>query len=148
MSETKFTPGPWVKNWTAPYNVSGQGGSQIATVHFFSNEECQGNADLIAAAPELYEALENALDRLDDISIYYNIDLSEEIKAANAALAKARGEKAEKDDNAALTAENAQLRTALENIMPHVELFVPQDGKYGRAEKDIAAAYAALGKEK
>jgi hypothetical protein len=78
MSETKFTPGPWEKDETAPYYISAEDGRNIATVHsgLFSNQEAKGNADLIASAPDLYAenialraALQNLIDEQNEAPI-------------------------------------------------------------------------------
>jgi hypothetical protein len=54
MTDTKHTPGPWVRNETWGLIVSGDG--EVAALH--SGNEA--NARLIAAAPELLAALEDA----------------------------------------------------------------------------------------
>ena len=68
MADPKFTPGPWETD--APYDfvtqVWGRGGKvQVADLDIpgdsLCSEEQEANAHLIAAAPELYEALEDAL---------------------------------------------------------------------------------------
>lgn len=88
--ETKWTPGPW--------HVEGNASSTIAARHDgraeiseacatgdMTYEEMRANAALIAAAPELYEALDTfmRLGTMDDQSA---------IDAARSALAHARGE--------------------------------------------------------
>jgi len=62
MSESKFTPGPWVQysNW---YIRSEGGCGAIATAcrpirPQVDDDECIANANLIAAAPELLAACE------------------------------------------------------------------------------------------
>lgn len=116
MSESKFTPGPWVvwkpsvsthyyyrgikaadgsiiinKGTYEPHGIYGSGkdGSD--------REECYANADLIAAAPEMLEALEEAFEVLGpywctpdgDCNNEEVIDLSDKIKLL---IAKAKGE--------------------------------------------------------
>ncbi len=109
MSDTKFTPGPWVAmngrsdifgplggdsgdGWKAD-DTDGWKVAEVGSYMTLSEgqdtelgEECrQANARLIAAAPELYEALASIEN--DDGSIPQAIwDMR------NAALAKARGE--------------------------------------------------------
>lgn len=102
MSETKFTPGPWVIDpETRP--------SEVCTIHGMprdertnyqgwayvrgelgywdsSPDEEMANAHLIAAAPELYEALEAMLEECEDD------EFAPHVMDAKAALAKARGE--------------------------------------------------------
>ena len=90
MSETKFTKGPWEKDETAPYYISAEDGRNVATVHsgLFSNQESKANADIIASAPDLYEALGWLYSQIGqpEISLFG-------VKKVIDALAKARGEK-------------------------------------------------------
>lgn len=99
------TPGPW-----SIHETKGNGGnipdrleivgpeegrrrSLIASIYGFKMLEGQANARLIAAAPELYEALENLIDFL-----FHGKKNCQAILRAKAALAKARGDEGE--DNA------------------------------------------------
>lgn len=91
MTERKWTPGPWFavqpENangwWVVSTDVdgydtideSGDGGFEEQTAH------------LIAAAPDLYEALDAVID-----GRYWSMS-NNKLGAAKAALAKARGEK-------------------------------------------------------
>jgi hypothetical protein len=100
MAETKFTPGPWntVHGVYTPEDnyfsmiAASEGG--VASVW---NKE---DAYLIAAAPELYEALEGAIGALEysvdcarDDGDNSDIDFAQsKLDAALNALAKARGE--------------------------------------------------------
>ena len=102
MSETKFTPGPWTVHHRMRDCVTFEG--KFGTENLFlENREgyyaCQSEYDahLIAAAPELYEALEH----LFNVANHFNVSgvyLSEDaenfkaLEAAEMALAKARGE--------------------------------------------------------
>ena len=94
MNEPKFTPGPWLfssyKSGNSVIVIDGKE-FDVATVNYPNRD---ANAHLIAAAPELYEALEH-------IEEYWNRDqnisamsdaLWHIIEVAQAALAKARGE--------------------------------------------------------
>ena len=74
-------------------------GSGVATVvwpveddRLELRKELIANADLIAAAPELYEALEKAIKVIDEDEHCQEGDRSEEIALYSAILAKARGE--------------------------------------------------------
>lgn len=87
MNEKKWTPGPWYYDG-AIENVWGgavtSGGRHIASGHG-SDMEAAASAHLISAAPELYEALDNAVTLLN---IHHP-----EYKEGLRALRKARGEK-------------------------------------------------------
>jgi hypothetical protein len=92
VSAPAFTPGPWTvesrvafgKNDYAVSPASGNDGFVAALTH---GPDAKANASLIAAAPELYEALERINDTAD---IALDIDWIRRI--SRAALAKARGE--------------------------------------------------------
>jgi hypothetical protein len=100
----KWTPGPWrVDQYNQPVTVCGQkipcfevdseiDACWIAKVQDHRNcmgtPEGSANAHLIAAAPELYEALDNMLR----IGGPHYDECTARIKKAHAALAKARGE--------------------------------------------------------
>lgn len=84
-----YTPGPWKVD--RPY-IRGAG-RVIASLESGHDEvEDAANAQLIAAAPELYEALENLMDFL-----FHGKKDRQMILKASAALAKARGEEGEED---------------------------------------------------
>lgn len=103
MSEAKFTPGPWIAVSRGCF-----GGTHEADVHecakwdvdIHDGEFMRGNfrmedAHLIAAAPELYEALRMAANDLNTAAHFLpdtGLALLETVKQAHAALAKARGE--------------------------------------------------------
>ena len=86
MNETKFTPGPWCVG-TPPPNGQQTIGTEmglmvaVATTGVGMAEETKANAHLIAAAPDLYEALEELM--------YARTDKAE--RMAEAALRKAKG---------------------------------------------------------
>nr|WP_313010796.1 hypothetical protein [Brucella intermedia] len=99
MAETKYTKGPW--DWETPlgddcYSIVQAGLKSyewqfIAHVHvgipaegMMPRQEALANARLIAAAPDLYEALKLLLSSAHDHQTG--------IQEAEAALAKARGE--------------------------------------------------------
>ena len=71
FTDTSWTPGPWTAHPVDPvdaddYDIRGAGGQMVATVDWSSRPE--QDATLIAAAPELYEALKAILE-------HYNIDM-------------------------------------------------------------------------
>lgn len=108
-NETKFTPGPWLADTRsgclAVYPLDremdspGIGPHDERNIHYSSkgaeydgdrwhmDEQSQANAHLIAAAPELYEALDNILELAS-----WEPYMDDAIIKARAALAKARGE--------------------------------------------------------
>ena len=93
MSEPKFTPGPWLKRTGggAQYIVHGE---HIICSIPRSYPNLKNEANLIAAAPELYEALNHLAAAVVENygKGWPNDDLDRAIDAAWAALAKARGE--------------------------------------------------------
>ena len=97
QNETKFTPGPWFtkrEGWSTVYVEARIDGGMIQEVAACGptdagQDQQQANAHLIAAAPELYEAL----DAL--IKLYEEDDGCRELPeyiSARTALSKARGE--------------------------------------------------------
>ena len=103
MSETKFTPGPWYLE--AGYENSNPGDfDEYWQVHdgqdaiVCSSSFCmagnkEANAHLIAAAPELYEALVDVMAEISSLgNIDYHFGGTGPFDKARAALAKARGE--------------------------------------------------------
>jgi hypothetical protein len=90
---TKFTPGPWVSR-ASPFEVynmdHGPLSGEIVSGHNLIAAMYDGyntpDADLIAAAPDLYEALYALLGALT-MECY-----DDALKKCNDALAKARGE--------------------------------------------------------
>lgn len=98
MSKENFTKGPWMiapESGTFVYALGPQGTNvfwcdvQAAGKERASSKECAANTHLIAAAPELYEALEQAVTSMLDSG---HSGSSVVVKSAKAALAKARGE--------------------------------------------------------
>jgi hypothetical protein len=88
---TKHTPGPWCGKDGQIY--SAQTGKTISLLSYFDKDEEQdkANQQLIAAAPELLEALQNLLDDIE----YSQKDIpagaigQRQIRAARAAIQKA-----------------------------------------------------------
>ena len=101
---TEFTPGPWTAPTDHPSEVECPSGESVATcwhegaagmivrlkgVLPCSLKESRANASLIAAAPDLYEALVMWLDRIKSPD---GPDMQALLHMTDAALAKARGE--------------------------------------------------------
>ncbi len=106
MRKSKHTPGPWTAYDAAAYGTSIKHGSMtgqcIAAVHLYqglSVETYAANVRLIAAAPELLEALEHlaaiagtGLLHRQSLDKQGMVELFEEARAAaRAAIAKATG---------------------------------------------------------
>lgn len=111
MTDTKFTPGPWVASHDRDGHVVWMAGADEHPWEFESHlrwecnhlidedEECdnarnqfqqsKANAHLIAAAPDLYEALAEIMNHHASNVLFGNVAMAE--RAWNA-LAKARGE--------------------------------------------------------
>ena len=92
MSETKFTPGPWEKGGLivgARGIIIRQQWEGTRTI-----DELEANDHLIAAAPDMYEALEAAILEYGKPGGPWNVPSSPGswIEKARAAIAKARGE--------------------------------------------------------
>jgi hypothetical protein len=90
MSETKFTPGPWkIVEDRVPSSLEVYGGTTaICECWRRANPETEiANANLIAAAPELYVVLDQIATDIESQGV-----LIEWHQVALDALAKARGE--------------------------------------------------------
>lgn len=104
MEVFKGTPGPWSADKTsrAVGPISHDDDQSygmlipVAWVEFDTEVEIQAsNQNLIAAAPELLEALQNLISGYEDMSEVGMFDMlchGDEIQAANAAIKKALGE--------------------------------------------------------
>ena len=119
MSEPKFTPGPWtfrrvkasddnhiVYCLVGPERAMGMGvgvayaGTYGKTLSMKTagvrqtDEECEANAHLISAAPELYRTLQQLHDNIAEYARINNLGGldNQDMQQARAALAKARGE--------------------------------------------------------
>ena len=112
MSAPQFTPGPWLLDGQTAYaldesgncnrfSVRPQGGFVFRSASpdddgtRTSEAELSADAYLIAAAPELYEAAERALESMECAGIVHIGDLfagAPVLATLKAALAKARGE--------------------------------------------------------
>ncbi len=95
---TNWTPGPWSHNWALDGEISGHGEfiAQIAGQNYgkWSHKsedgeaEYRANGDLIAAAPELYEALAAIMD---STAVLNHLD-AEATEWIESVMRKARGE--------------------------------------------------------
>ena len=92
--ETKFTPGPWTANRYVGErdNWFVRGPNDERVCGSGSGPVVEANARLIAAAPDLYEALTEMMASFDDRQINPNFKPQPAVAKAEAALAKARGE--------------------------------------------------------
>jgi hypothetical protein len=91
MSETKHTPGPWQieEHETSPCRIrANNNGWDVADVFSTDHPTGQANAALIAAAPELLEALRAMLENPNKLHIN---DVVERHQRALDAIAKAEG---------------------------------------------------------
>lgn len=98
MKKTKFTPGPWrieTENETGTPTISIRDGlnQQIATVNPYRLAWRDADARLIAAAPEMLEALESLVERCSHLKNLNGVQdiIAKQIDDAKAAIAKARG---------------------------------------------------------
>lgn len=99
--KTKHTPGPWETGTQTKGSTTlvsrietGFAVAEMRNVHF--REEAEANARLIAAAPELLEALQTFLTEYVQLvesgdAGFWNADEEEKVIAARAAIAKATG---------------------------------------------------------
>lgn len=111
MNEHKHTPGPWhtSRNERLPYLIYASDGYVVADVKVYhGRHDIMANARLIAAAPELLDALEGVCEALE-VTLSrlgvcglgdgkdHKVDESSwggtsELQGARAAIAKARGQ--------------------------------------------------------
>ena len=92
--QSAHTPGPWTILPNTPHFVRAmhpaEGMQPVATVYHFGGE-LAANARLIAAAPELLEALEAVLPDLEHYVATHGPGPDKRLAIARAAIAKARG---------------------------------------------------------
>ena len=101
MKKTKHTPGPWKigntsKAWNETFRIIGQGSRQVAQVSTDGarndSDVNLANARLIAAAPELLEALVDLCENMESMSGLTDLgnhDFYDDTAAARKAIAKA-----------------------------------------------------------
>lgn len=90
----KHTPGPWTLEYDYSLVMPAKDGNHIVTAGPIgpdesSREEKRANAQLIAAAPELLEALKEALTRLKEIRDDHGTNSEITIKQSQQAITKA-----------------------------------------------------------
>lgn len=104
MPKTKFTPGPWsVKPTDTTFNVENDKGTQVVRTSWHdriftvypSKAEAHANVTLIAAAPDMLDALRQAEDALDALRRGYGAVVSglcyPALNSVRDAIAKAEG---------------------------------------------------------
>lgn len=93
MSDTQFTLGPWRRGFKNIGHVTAENGAIVTKCQRLTSLcNLQANAHLIAAAPELYEALLEMVEAFGNGAHNIPEDTREPITNARTALAKARGE--------------------------------------------------------
>lgn len=95
MSGGKHTPGPWeISRFEHGQAAIRSDEGYICTAYMASNGKAKANAHLIAAAPELYEALKSLLWRYRELvnNVGPGDDEYKTIQTAQTALRRARGE--------------------------------------------------------
>ena len=100
MTNTNYTPGPWEAMTplgpgdyaVLSKSVNAGGNFHIATLPNGSHKEAKANARLIAAAPEMAEALADLVERCDGEEGIRADGSNIQTMRAHAVLAKAKGE--------------------------------------------------------
>jgi hypothetical protein len=100
MSDTKFKPGPWYavnfransRAWKVTADLNNAVDDICNVLGWFPEGIPEANARLIAAAPDLYAALDEVMLYLPDFADDDQPAIVNAVKNARAALAKARGE--------------------------------------------------------
>lgn len=90
---TKHTPGPWHVGMRPGPIIYGTKGDQVADLRgFLDIDETSANARLIAAAPDLLDAMQSMVDAYQTHFDVMPVAWQTYDSIARAALAKARGE--------------------------------------------------------
>ena len=87
MGENKHTPGPWHHGTDLRQIESGNGVVVVLVSGALSNDSVRADAHLIAAAPEMLEALEEICTAVEAVAVGGLVTAK-----ARAAIKKARGE--------------------------------------------------------
>lgn len=86
----KYTPGTWTNELN---HITTSDGETVAVVSYEQSGYVQGNTSLIAAAPELLEALEDCYSELNQLAFLSGDNLAKlTLDKARAAIDKAKGE--------------------------------------------------------
>jgi hypothetical protein len=88
--KSQFTPGPWLASQSAVYRTVKTPDGRL--ICFAGMMENAATAALIAAAPDLFAALESILQSAKPMDFGLHVVSSESIAAGRAAIEKARGE--------------------------------------------------------
>jgi len=95
-TKPKFTPGPWTVSGIKGYSAIWSDNTHIATINVDHEPTTlasdEANAALIAAAPDLYKAIEKSIDLLNEILPLNTNNINHAHAELTAALEKARGE--------------------------------------------------------
>lgn len=96
--KAQHTPGPWMPSWRDYGGVIDKDGYVVAQAATFRNKEViEANARLIAAAPDLLEALQDCVSVMS-IELKGLAVIQPELRNAMAAIAKATGSDAARDE--------------------------------------------------
>lgn len=93
MSDAKHTPGPWGVDPKRSFRVLDVSDNTICSTGSCDHirDQWEANAHLIAAAPDLLSACEEAFDAMHDDG-HERMGMGRAIEACRAAIAKAKGE--------------------------------------------------------
>lgn len=99
MSESKHTPGPWrifeTDHGSKIIGIGSEDGAGVADAGFGlwggDSDEARANARLVAAAPELLEALKYLVMHCKGLDRFEGNPINEAIRAGREAIAKAEG---------------------------------------------------------
>ena len=98
MDKTKHTPGPYAYGRASGHIYAVESGVHIATINgvndqgpgpFYTPKRLQANGELLAAAPELLDALETLVTAIADGKTIFDVK-GGSMEKARAALAKAK----------------------------------------------------------
>lgn len=91
---SKYTPGPWHVDWRGLVSIRDAWGKVVISSpsgKTKTREENTANAMLAAAAPELLDAAEKALARIEQFSASDDEPMQDAAKFLRSAIAKAKG---------------------------------------------------------